>query len=126
MDIFLPVDYPIPGSNPLSPRSKLWSPLKAGFFDPDSDSTLLGKGQCTEDRSTVLRLLSAASYLHCRPSGLNLGAETWQKQLRFKAYWDGNVYADDVVKEWLDEVKAATEWYLGGGRVFGGNAGVSP
>jgi len=60
----------------------------------------------------VLRLLKSETRLHCRPGELYLGAATSRGQLRVYVFWDGNVYHEDVIKEWLDEVKGAMEQYL--------------
>lgn len=61
----------------------------------------------------VLRLVTSETRLHCRPGELYLGASTSRGQLHLNVFWDGNVYDEDLVKEWLDEVRGATELYLG-------------
>jgi hypothetical protein len=44
---------------------------------------------------------------------LYLGTSTKQNVLELWVYWDANVYQESMVHEWLDEIRAATEWYLG-------------
>lgn len=51
--------------------------------------------------------------LHTRPSELYLGAASSRGQLNMYVFYDGNVFEEGVVKEWLDEVKGAVLWYLG-------------
>lgn len=50
--------------------------------------------------------------LHCRPTELYLGASTSRRQLRIGASWDNNVIGEELVGEWLEEVKKAVEFYL--------------
>ncbi|GLB34885.1 hypothetical protein LshimejAT787_0204500 [Lyophyllum shimeji] len=52
--------------------------------------------------------------LHCRPAELYLGAATTRQQLHLNVFWDMNVYEEDTIREWLNEVREATEFYLGG------------
>lgn len=33
--------------------------------------------------------------------------------LQYHIFYDRNVFSDDIVAEWLDEVRVATIWYLG-------------
>lgn len=51
--------------------------------------------------------------LHCRPTELYLGASTSAQRLRLIVYWDNNVFEEDLITEWLDEVKNAVDFYLG-------------
>lgn len=51
--------------------------------------------------------------LRAYPAELYLSASTWGGRLRMYVFYDGNVYEDVVVKEWLDEVSGAVLWYLG-------------
>jgi hypothetical protein len=69
-----------------------------------------------DPHNPVLQVESSEVRLHCRPTELYLGAATARNQLRFTLFWDDNVYERVHIKEWLDEVKAATLWYLGGER----------
>lgn len=41
---------------------------------------------------------------------------TSRKMLQYHIFYDRNVFSDDVVAEWLDEVRVATIWYLGQGQ----------
>ena len=51
--------------------------------------------------------------LHTRPAELYLGALTSSGRLNLVIYYDGNVYEEGVVREWLDEVRGVVLWYLG-------------
>lgn len=64
-------------------------------------------------QETTLRLESSTTHLRCRPGELYLGAATSHKQLRLHVFWDGNMFDREIVEEWLQEVKAATQFYLG-------------
>ncbi|KAG6866976.1 hypothetical protein C0991_003892 [Blastosporella zonata] len=64
--------------------------------------------------SAQIFLHASGVRLHCRPAELYLGASTIQKRLHLFIYWDKNVYEEDVVKEWLEEVRGAAEVFLGG------------
>lgn len=44
---------------------------------------------------------------------LYLGANMSNHRMHLFVFWDSNVYEERLVKEWLDEVRNATEWYLG-------------
>lgn len=41
-----------------------------------------------------------------------MGASTSNNKLHLKFFWDGNVFEDKAVKEWLGEVRDAVVWYL--------------
>ncbi|KAG6917961.1 hypothetical protein DXG01_017145 [Tephrocybe rancida] len=53
--------------------------------------------------------------LHCRPAELYLGASTVQQKLHLSVFWDKNVYDENLVTEWLNEVREAAYVFLGGG-----------
>ncbi|CAA7267551.1 unnamed protein product [Cyclocybe aegerita] len=61
----------------------------------------------------MIYLREEKTFLHCRPTELYLGASTSAQQLKLHVFFDGNVYDDEVVSEWLDDVVSATEYYLG-------------
>lgn len=56
------------------------------------------------------------SFLRCRPTEFYLNGVTYKNCLRFNMYWDSNVYDRSLVDEWVEDVKMATMWYLGGDR----------
>ncbi|TFK42512.1 hypothetical protein BDQ12DRAFT_644218 [Crucibulum laeve] len=62
---------------------------------------------------STLRLVSSETFLRCRPTELYLGAATSQRKLRIHVFWDVNVFEGAIVKEWLEEVGKAIEFYLG-------------
>ncbi|KAF8163367.1 hypothetical protein B0H34DRAFT_320922 [Crassisporium funariophilum] len=64
-------------------------------------------------KTATLHLSSSGTMLHCRPSELYLGAATSRQQLHLNVFWDNNVFDEGVVIEWLEEVKEATNFYLG-------------
>jgi hypothetical protein len=61
----------------------------------------------------VLHLRSSVTRLHCRPAELYLGAKTSRGILQIICFFDKNVYAPDLVQEWIKEAHGATNWYLG-------------
>ena len=63
--------------------------------------------------SLRLRIVDTSVHLRCRPSELYLGALTSRGALQFFCYADTNVYEEDVVREWVQEVAQATVAYLG-------------
>ncbi|KAF8077876.1 hypothetical protein FPV67DRAFT_17561 [Lyophyllum atratum] len=65
-----------------------------------------------------LSLHTSGTQLHCRPAELYLGAATTRQRLHLNIFWDMNVYDEDTIKEWLDEVRGATEVYLGGKEII--------
>ncbi|KAF8838028.1 hypothetical protein BDN67DRAFT_955732 [Paxillus ammoniavirescens] len=105
MDHIFPVEYPLGSSNPISPRSNIRHPVKAGYIIPPMPDT-------SEDKFRIFVEYSRI-HLHTRPGELYLGAATSRGRLHMSVYYDGNVYEETVVREWLDEVKDAVVWYLG-------------
>ncbi|KAF9230580.1 hypothetical protein BU15DRAFT_91084 [Melanogaster broomeanus] len=105
IDQILPGEYPLRSTNPLSPRSNIPHPAKAGYAIPEIPDT-------TEDEPKIV-VEDSRALLHARPAELYLGAATRHKQLDVHAFYDENVFEEAVVREWLDEVKDAAMWYLG-------------
>ena len=99
MDRLLPARYP------LDPQDPIHS-LRKGTDTSD-------KPQSQGTVHPTLLLLSSDLRLRCRPGELYLGASTSNGKLHLKFFWDGNVFEDDAVKEWLNEVRDAVVWYLG-------------
>ncbi|TDL25416.1 hypothetical protein BD410DRAFT_819988 [Rickenella mellea] len=66
----------------------------------------------TDQKDPMLRISHREMHLRCRPAELYLGANTWKGQLNLFVYWDGNVYDESLVKDWLLEIRQAAEWYL--------------
>ncbi|KAG9311798.1 hypothetical protein JVU11DRAFT_8045 [Chiua virens] len=115
IDSILPLEYPLPPSHPLSPFSSAPHPLKAGYVNSLLSPSLPSPAGTASrvDTAPKITLISANYHLHSRPAELYLGASTSAGQLRLYIYYDRNVFEPDVVREWLDEVKAAILWYLG-------------
>lgn len=61
----------------------------------------------------ALCLLNSVTHLRCRPAELYLGSSTSRSQMSMFVYYDGNVYDEGTVREWLEDVKGAAIWYLG-------------
>jgi hypothetical protein len=57
---------------------------------------------------------SYTPHLRCRPRELYLFTYSYGGMIRFGCYWDENVFEAQVVKEWVQGVAEAAEWYLGG------------
>jgi len=66
-------------------------------------------------KTPLVKLKKNTTVLRCRPSELYLGASTSRKSLHVGVYWDNNVFEEDIVTEWLEEVRAAIDFYLGSG-----------
>jgi hypothetical protein len=107
LDKTVPFEYPLPSTNPLSPRSNRSHPAKAGYLVPQAPDTN------DDELEAKLVVEYSRTYVHTRPAELYVGAGTLRKQLYFDVFYDGNVYQENVVQEWLEEVKDAALWYLG-------------
>ncbi|KAH7913733.1 hypothetical protein BJ138DRAFT_1080985 [Hygrophoropsis aurantiaca] len=105
LDSIIPLEYPMPSSNPLSPSANTIHPAKAGFPPRTSNHPT--------DSTPRLFVEQARTHLHCRPAELYLGVATSRKLLHLSVFWDENVYDRALVQEWLGEVKDATLYYLG-------------
>ncbi|KIJ63122.1 hypothetical protein HYDPIDRAFT_92981 [Hydnomerulius pinastri MD-312] len=53
------------------------------------------------------------TYLQCRPGELYIASSIFQEQLTMSVRFDTTAYDGEMVREWLEEVKAACIWYLG-------------
>ena len=60
-----------------------------------------------------LRIVDMATHLRVRPAELYLGAVMQRNQLDFFNFADLNVYDENTVCEWLEEVRDAAVHYLG-------------
>ncbi|KAH7911183.1 hypothetical protein BJ138DRAFT_955377 [Hygrophoropsis aurantiaca] len=105
MDSIIPLEYPMPSSNPLSPTANTTHPAKAGFPPCTSNHPT--------DSTPRLFVEQARTHLRCRPAELYLGVGTTRKLLHLSVFWDENVYDRALVQEWLGEVMDATLYYLG-------------
>ncbi|KAG9316805.1 hypothetical protein JVU11DRAFT_2870 [Chiua virens] len=109
MDLVVPSEYPLPSSHPLSPYSPLPHPAKPGYVVPPLPSPSIPEAATT----SKLVVENWTSYYRTNPGGRYLGASTWRGQLKMFLHYDSNLYEEELVKEWLDELKAAVLWYLG-------------
>jgi hypothetical protein len=62
--------------------------------------------------TTTVTIVKSWKKLSVRAAELYLGAETKDQELSIFVSWDGNVFEDELVREWLGEVGKATEYYL--------------
>lgn len=60
----------------------------------------------------AIKIVESWKKLSVRAAELYLGAETKDQELSMFVFWDGNVFEDELVKEWLEEIRKATEYYL--------------
>ncbi|KAH7920338.1 hypothetical protein BV22DRAFT_1021395 [Leucogyrophana mollusca] len=107
MDGLIPADYPLPPSDRLSPLAPNDHPHRAGYYaelEPPREH---------QPESPRLRIEYWRTHLHARPAELYLGASTLHRQLQYMIFYDGRVFEEEIVREWLNEVKDATMWYLG-------------
>lgn len=111
MDLVCPSEYPLPPTHPLSPYSSVPHPVKAGYITPPSLSPSPSASEA--DTTPKIAIEHTETHLHTRPSELYLGAASSRGRLNMFVFYDGNVFEEGVVKEWLDEVREAVLWYLG-------------
>ena len=62
--------------------------------------------------TAAIKVVKSWNKLKVRAAELYLGAETKDQELSIFVSWDGNVYNDELVKKWLEEIKKAAEYYL--------------
>lgn len=60
----------------------------------------------------TIEIIKSWNKLSVRAAELYLGAETKGQELSISVSWDGNVFEDGLVEEWLKEIRKATEYYL--------------
>ena len=104
LGLIFPTEYPLPSSHPLSPFSPISHSSRAGYAAPHSLEV---------DTTPKIVMENVHTHLYTHPAELYLGAFTSRGELCMFVHYDRNVYEDEVVKEWLDEVKGAVMWYLG-------------
>ena len=92
-----PTIYPLGLDNPLSSRK-----YYTGLDDVPSEIPT----------TPTLELVNSWKKLSVRAAEFYLGAETKDQELSIFVSWDGNVYKDELVEEWLEEIRQATEYYL--------------
>ena len=97
IDPLRPTEYPLHFDNPLSSR-KYFTKLEDA--PPEAPTT------------QTIEVITSWKKLSVRAAELYLGAETKDRELSIFVSWDGNVYEDELVKDWLEEIKKATEYYL--------------
>ncbi|KAG9311463.1 hypothetical protein JVU11DRAFT_8578 [Chiua virens] len=109
VDSIFPSEYPLPSTNPLSPYSFATHPMKAGYVTPPSPLQLAPEASA----APKIVVENTRTRLHTRPSELYLGAASSRGRLNMYVFYDGNVFEEVAVREWLDEVKGAVLFYLG-------------
>lgn len=103
-----PAEYPLPPTHPLSPYASASHPVKAGYVTALSDS----EAETGGDITPKIVVENVRVHLHTLPADLYLGAATWHGRMNIYIHYDGNVFEETVVREWLDEVREAVVWYL--------------
>ncbi|KAF8440093.1 hypothetical protein L210DRAFT_2198980 [Boletus edulis BED1] len=107
VDLMSPSEYPLPPIHPLSPFCPTPHPAKAGYVTPpppsDSEAETMAK----------IAVENLRVHLHTPPAELYLGANTSRGRMNMFVHYDGNVFEEGIVREWLDEVREAVLWYLG-------------
>ncbi|KDQ60978.1 hypothetical protein JAAARDRAFT_569112 [Jaapia argillacea MUCL 33604] len=110
LDAVLPRTYPLPASHPLAfpyRESSGWDGSRVAH-----DTTPHEKVSRPQTEA-MINVLSPSIIVHCRPSELYPGAFCYGEQLHFVMFWDAKVFDEVTIAEWLEEIKAATLWYLG-------------
>ncbi|KAF9651432.1 hypothetical protein BDM02DRAFT_3110474 [Thelephora ganbajun] len=97
IDPLRPTKYPLGLGNLLSSR-KYYTGSEDAL--PETPTTL------------TIEVVKSWKKLSVRAAELYLGAETKDQELSIFVSWDGNVFKDELVEEWLEEIKKATEYYL--------------
>lgn len=83
--------------------------MKAGYVTPPPSIPSISEA----DTRPKITVENSNVHLHVPPAELFLGAATSRGRMNMYVHYDGNVFEDGVVREWLDEVKEAVVWYLG-------------
>lgn len=111
MDLQIPRTYPLPSTHPLSPRSRISHPVRAGYSTSPSPPS-----NERNDTKPSLIVDYWRTHLHARPVELYIGSVMRHERIELFVFYDENVYEAGVVQEWLDEVVCATQSYLGAER----------
>jgi hypothetical protein len=109
VDFVSPTEYPLPPAHPLSPYSSAPHPVKAGYVIPPSTSPSASEA----DTTPKVVVENSGIHIHARPAEFYLTADSSRGRMNMYAFYDGNVFEEGVIKEWLDEVREAVLWYLG-------------
>ncbi|KIJ57808.1 hypothetical protein HYDPIDRAFT_34772 [Hydnomerulius pinastri MD-312] len=112
IDNIFPTSYPLDSEHPLSPWSPATHPAKAGFLT-SSTPTPTRNGGDRPSGAYCLHVDDWQTYLQCRPGELYIASSIFQEQLTMTMRFDATIYDGEMVREWLEEVKAACIWYLG-------------
>ncbi|OJA15039.1 hypothetical protein AZE42_10230 [Rhizopogon vesiculosus] len=108
MDGMIPLDYPLPPEQYLSPLCSTPHPRRAGY------PTWSPPPAAFEDAKTPrLHIEYWRTHLHARPTELYLAASSVNQQLEYFTFYDQRVFSKAIVREWVHELKDATLWYLG-------------
>ncbi|KAJ7109457.1 hypothetical protein C8R44DRAFT_986433 [Mycena epipterygia] len=67
----------------------------------------------------LLRLAQFQTFLHCRTGELYLGSGTSRGQMFISVFFDRNVSPDDLIQEWVNEIRHALYLYLGDAKAIG-------
>ena len=113
VDLISPREYPLPPTHPLSPYAPTSHPVKAGYVTLPIPPLPSSETEAKGDTTPKIVVENVSVYLHARPAELYLGAATWHGRMNVYVHYDGNVFEEAVVREWLDEVREAVVWYLG-------------
>lgn len=97
VDPLRPTEYPLGIDNPLSSR-------KYCARSEDAPTRI--------PATPTIKIIKSWKKLSVRAGELYLGAETKDQELSIFVSWDGSVFEDELVKEWLEEIRKATEYYL--------------
>ncbi|KAI9566950.1 hypothetical protein HD554DRAFT_2315314, partial [Boletus coccyginus] len=110
VDLTFPTEYPLPSIHPLSPYSSAPHPHKAGYLIPPLPSPSASE----VDSTPKVVVESTGIHLRARPAECYLSADTSHGRLNMYVFYDSNVFEEGVATEWIDEVREAVIWYLGG------------
>lgn len=97
IDPLRPTKYPLEPDNPLSSQR----------YNTDPQAVV-----STIPVTPKIKIVKSWRKLSVHAAELYLGAETKDQELSIFVSWDGNVFEDKLVEEWLEEIRSATEYYL--------------
>src|SRR6267154_5760664 len=111
MDSMLPLRYPLPPDHRLSRLCRTTHPHVAGYTGWSPPAAAF------EDAKTPrLHVEYWRTHIHVHPAELYLSASYGQQQLQYFTCYDQRVFSEEIIQEWVREIKDATLWYLGQSR----------
>ncbi|KAG2152768.1 hypothetical protein DEU56DRAFT_907944 [Suillus clintonianus] len=108
METVIPLYYPLPLDQELSPLRSTTHPHLAGYpaWSPPTDAI-------EDAKIPRLHIEHWRAHIHAHPGEFYLAATFAHQQLQYFTSYDQHVFSEETVQEWMRELKDATLWYLG-------------